>query len=239
MSSYYTSPPCRTYSIAAHKHRVKDDMEPKTKEAALGRDILQRTIEIICYFHQQNPHLIFYIENPRGRMQHETELFAMLPQHVKHTVTYCKYGFDYQKATHIWTNDFDWTPRPPCIKSNPCEHVYEHQPGKTTHPRGIQAHPGQQPIPLLEERYRVPQQLINEIFATGIAEHEIIGSASSSVEHANDEAYAQARNDRCVVEQHLQKTPEKEFKIRNIQTTATNEIKNERCVPAIPQTITV
>ena len=32
-------PPCQTYSLMSHKHRTKDDMEPKTKDAVKGKAI--------------------------------------------------------------------------------------------------------------------------------------------------------------------------------------------------------
>jgi len=47
----WCSPPCRTYSImAGGKHRTKAIMEPKTEAGIIGREILQKTLDMINYF---------------------------------------------------------------------------------------------------------------------------------------------------------------------------------------------
>ena len=56
--------------------------------------------------------LIWYIENPRGKMRKAPQ-WSLL-NHVRHTVSYCKYGDVRMKPTDIWTNDFNWTPRVMC-----------------------------------------------------------------------------------------------------------------------------
>ena len=103
------------------------------------------------------------MENPRGLMQYETVLLEGLPPHERHTVSYCKYGYEYQKHTDIWTNDDTWDPIPACSAEYPCEIRAEH--GK--HLVGVRAHPekGMTTGPqTLEERYQIPEQLLQEIF---------------------------------------------------------------------------
>lgn len=110
---------------------------------------------------QLNPDLIFYMENPRGLMQYETEILAELPPHTRHTVSYCKYGYEYQKHTHVWSNDDAWSPRPQCSAAEPCDVKREH--GK--HLAGVRQHPetGMVKGPkTLHERYQVPEQLVEE-----------------------------------------------------------------------------
>ena len=41
------------------------------------------------------------------------------------TVTYCRYGWQRQKPTSIWTN-VSWRPEPKCTPSNCCAQFAEH-----------------------------------------------------------------------------------------------------------------
>lgn len=65
----WASPPCTTYSIAAiSHHRDKQGIHliSKSEEAKKGDAIILKTLEIIKYYKNKNPNLIFFIENPRG-----------------------------------------------------------------------------------------------------------------------------------------------------------------------------
>ena len=155
------SPPCQTYSIMSHKHRTKDNMEPQTADARLGLVVLEKTVEIIKYFTTLNPKLRYYIENPVGRMQYEPVL-KTLPGFTMYKVTYCKFGFDYKKPTHIFTNDKSLAKLLPlpCSKANPCAVALANG-GK--HPVGVREHEGQPAVgkgltgkAALWERYRQP-----------------------------------------------------------------------------------
>jgi hypothetical protein len=146
------------------KHRTKADMRPQTPEAEQGDQMLERTIQIINYFHNLNPSLIFYMENPQGRMRH-SPLLKALPHHRRVTVSYCKYGFDYRKHTDIWTNDFAWIPSPMCSAASPCDSVVDGR-----HPVAVRAHPGQETGPkTLHERYRIPPDLVRDVILSGRA----------------------------------------------------------------------
>jgi hypothetical protein len=105
---------------------------------------------------------IFYMENPQGRMRH-SPLLAGLPPHRRVTVSYCKYGFHYQKHTDIWTNDMKWDPRAKCSKTLPCVNMVDGR-----HPVSVRPHPGQPSGPkTLHEKYRIPPELVQKIVLSG------------------------------------------------------------------------
>jgi site-specific DNA-cytosine methylase len=98
----HASPPCQGFSVAAiGKNWVKGEpFTPKTDSAHLGTKLVKKTIEIINHFRSINPQLVFFIENPRGKLRKAPFMEAM----PRHTVTYCQYGDSRMKPTDIWTN---------------------------------------------------------------------------------------------------------------------------------------
>ena len=82
--------------------------------------LVARTLEIIRYFD-----VLYAIENPGSGLLAGRDVVAGLPYKA---VTYCKYADDdfpkYKKLTYIWTN-MDWTPRPVCCHSSPCNHMVD------------------------------------------------------------------------------------------------------------------
>jgi len=171
----WASPPCTGFSVAAiGKNWVKGEpFTPKTESAELGIAILVKTIDIIRDFIEINPSLLFYIENPRGKMRKSPFLqpgilnnlpivFAreggelkkkpMCHNLIRHTVTYCQYGAENMKPTDIWTNNDRWFPSPPCKNGSPC-HV--------SAPRGSKT--GTQGIKGNHERSKIPHMLCVEI----------------------------------------------------------------------------
>ena len=107
---------------------------------------------------------------------------AATPPHTLATVSYCQYGFDYQKNTHIWTNDIEWAKKkakkcsPSCPKMKNGKHEY-----------GVHKHPHMKGAPKsLEERYQMPPALIEEILGT----HHRLGDdvTVSTVGDAKDDA---------------------------------------------------
>ena len=149
----WASPPCTGFSVAAiGKNWVKGkEFEPKTDSARLGITIVFYTLDIIEYYLKLNPNLIWYIENPRGKLRKAP---FMQPNYrmIRHTVTYCQYGDDRMKPTDIWTNNPNWTPRPMCKNGDTC-HVAA--------PRGSQT--GTQGIKGNYERSKVPYELCKEV----------------------------------------------------------------------------
>ena len=66
----WASPDCSTWSKAAGNiHFDSRSLTPKTEKAYRGFDMIDKTIEIINEYLGLNENLIYYIENPEGRMQ--------------------------------------------------------------------------------------------------------------------------------------------------------------------------
>ena len=152
----WASPPCTYFSVASIGHHWNKDHTPKTKEAALGCNIVIKTLEIIDYFQPD----YFFIENPRGKLR-KLKFMQPLP---RATITYCQYGDTRMKPTDIWTNHISsndlfgdnklqgWKPRPICKNGDTC-HI--------SAPRGSQT--GTQGLKGNYERSKVPYELCKEI----------------------------------------------------------------------------
>lgn len=146
----WASPPCTTFSVASIGKHWDMNRRPKTEDAVMGLQILKKTISIIEHYMQLNPNLIWYIENPRGMMR-KMSMWDDIP-HVRHTVTYCQYGDTRMKPTDIWTNNYNWIPRPPCKNGMSC-HI--------SAPRGSRT--GTQGLKGSYVRSQIPYALCKEI----------------------------------------------------------------------------
>lgn len=146
----WASPPCTTFSVASIGKHWDINRRPKTEDALMGLQILKKTIALINHFRTLNPHLIWYIENPRGMMR-RMDAFNILP-HIRQTVTYCQYGDTRMKPTDIWTNNYDWNPRPACKNGMSC-HI--------SAPRGSRT--GTQGLKGSYVRSQIPYELCKEI----------------------------------------------------------------------------
>jgi site-specific DNA-cytosine methylase len=151
----WASPPCTTFSVASIGKHWDMNRRPKTQDALMGLQILKKTIYIIDYFRTLNPHLIWYIENPRGMMR-KMDAFDVLP-HIRQTVTYCQYGDTRMKPTDIWTNNYDWIPRPACKNGMSC-HI--------SAPRGSRT--GTQGLKGSYVRSQIPYELCKEIVLNSV-----------------------------------------------------------------------
>ena len=90
---------------------------------------------------------------------------------IQYKVSYCKFGFDYRKNTHIWSNDKRLAELLPeaCSRHHLCD-TAKMNGGK--HPVGVRARPGQKSVgndvtsakAKLWERYRQPGGLWSKIF---------------------------------------------------------------------------
>lgn len=107
----WASPPCQKFSIASVYRHWKDG-KPRHQGTVDAIKLVEKTINIIQILRPK----FFFIENPRGMMR---KLDCLLFFY-RRTVTYCKYGFPYQKATDIWTNCLEWNPRETCSPGSPC-----------------------------------------------------------------------------------------------------------------------
>ncbi len=146
----WASPPCTTFSVMSIGKHWNIDHTPKTKEAEHGMKIVKKTISIIEYFEKINPRLIWYIENPRGKLRK----LDFMQKFMRKTVTYCQYGDTRMKPTDIWTNNFLWNPKPLCKNGDPC-HI--------SAPRGSHTEGSTQGKKGAIERARIPDLFREEI----------------------------------------------------------------------------
>lgn len=150
----WASPPCTSFSIAGVSHHWTKDNQPKSETAVLGLKIVEETLKIINWFELLNSDLIWYVENPRGKLRKlgifEDKLFNK--EYIRNTVTYCQYGDTRMKPTDIWTNNKLWTPRKMCKNGDSC-HVAA--------PRGSRT--GTQGLKGSYNRSMIPEKLCEEI----------------------------------------------------------------------------
>lgn len=138
----WSSPPCTTFSVASI-YRYWTLGFPKNNKALYGIKLLNKTREII----KQLKPKYWFIENPRGMMR------RYMPKDSRNTISYCQYGFDYQKPTDIWTNNLYWKPKPICTRGASC-----HEYAKRSSRKGVQS---KYRSPIL--RSIIPPKLCEEI----------------------------------------------------------------------------
>lgn len=149
----WASPPYQSYSVAAighHRYKGEDgELKPKTEFAKKSDELLNHLLKIIgdmgCRY---NPNMIFFIENPRAGMR----TMKCLEHYPRYTITYCQYGFPYQKATDIWTNHPDPQFKTMCKAGDPCHEKA---------PRGTRN--GLQGVKGAVERSRIPDAFCDHI----------------------------------------------------------------------------
>ena len=154
----WASPPCESFSVASiGSHWIKGEVfTPKTDKAKKGIIILNKTIEIIEKLLIKNPKMLWYVENPRGKMR-KSPIWNDLSSK-RFSVTYCQYETHKKreerrmKPTDIWTNNFNWTAKKMCKNGDTC-----HQ----SAPRGSQS--GTQGIKTYYDKSKIPSQLCKEI----------------------------------------------------------------------------
>lgn len=112
----WSSPPCQKFSIMTvyrnWKKNADGSYEYKNDETLKAIALHTQALSIMKTI---NPKL-FFIENPRGMLR-KMKWMENIP---RFTVTYCKYGMPYQKATDIWSNCKTWIPREVCKANSPC-----------------------------------------------------------------------------------------------------------------------
>jgi hypothetical protein len=145
------SPDCTTYSMAAISIHRKG-VEPLTEYAIKCDRVNQHFISMIDEWLKLNPNFLFYIENPRGMLRK----MPFMQRFKRHTVWYCVYGDNRAKPTDIWTNNENWTPRPPCKNGNPdCHHERAPRGSRT----GTQGKKGS------FDRSMIPNELCEEVMS--------------------------------------------------------------------------
>jgi hypothetical protein len=148
----WASPPCTYFSVASIGKHWNKDNTPKSDNAMLGVEFVQKTIDII----KELQPTYWFIENPRGKLRKLDVINGLndMPYAYvyRYTVTYCQYGDSRMKPTDIWTNNPYWEPRPMCKNGDKC-HV--------SAPRGSQT--GTQGLKGNYERSKLPEELCQEI----------------------------------------------------------------------------
>jgi len=157
----WSSPDCATWSKAAGKtHFDAKSLQPKTDKARLAFKLVDKTIEIINHFLALNPAMLYYIENPEGRLQKYLQASTLFNQQMRLVVIdQCQYGRTSKKPTHIFTNDLAWKPRQRCPGRPMCEHTANVKSEKS----GQRSSLGNLDGMGYYNRAAIPQQLIEEI----------------------------------------------------------------------------
>lgn len=162
----WASPPCTYFSVASIGKHWNKDHTPKSNNALKGVEYVESTIKIINHFLSLNPNLVFYIENPRGKLR-KLEVVKGLP---RTTIWYCSYKDKRAKPTDIWSNNIrsifnpnGWQPRKECHNGNiNCHHEAA--------PRGSKT--GTQGLKGNYERSKIPYELCNEIIQSSLKNYE-------------------------------------------------------------------
>lgn len=157
----WASPPCTYFSVASIGVHWFEDHKPKTKEALLGMEILNKTLSIFKWY----PNALYFMENPRGKMRKKVSGID------RTTIIYCSYATDETKVvtmkpTDIWSNHIydmfnpnGWVPRPMCFNGNKkCNHE-EAPRGSITGVQGLKGN---------YERSKIPKELCKEIIKSTI-----------------------------------------------------------------------
>ncbi len=144
----WASPPCTEYSFA--KTTAQRDLETADTIVTACRHI----IDVL------RPKA-WFIENPRGLLA--TRSCMQDIEDLRHELTYCMYGCDYRKDTHIWTNVPVVLDK--CRRDNPCPHMQQ----LGYHPRVAQNGSSQgRPGVTRAELYTVPQRLLIKLFKAAL-----------------------------------------------------------------------
>ena len=156
----WASPPCTYFSVASIGTHWNQDHTPKSKNAMTGVKYVETTIEIIKHFLKLNGELVYFIENPRGKLR-KLDVVRGLD---RATVWYCQYGDHRAKPTDIWTNNLQnlfnengWKPRKKCFNGNTKCHHEEAPRGSKTGTQGLKGN---------YERSKIPEELCLEILTT-------------------------------------------------------------------------
>lgn len=145
----WVSCPCEKFSVAAiGKHWIKGTNLPKTEETKKALKLLEHCVNLVKELLEINPNLIYFFENPRGKMR-KVDCMQKLP---RYTVTYCQYGDIRMKPTDIWTNHPNPNFKPICKNGDSC-HV--------SAPRGSRT--GTQGLKNAKERSVIPRLLCEHI----------------------------------------------------------------------------
>lgn len=152
----WASPECKIYSQlqttnigATRKFKTRGDLDQARQEHS---KYVEKVLEIIEYFDPAE----WYIENPYFSAMKDLPCMSQLPSH---RFDYCRFGFDYQKPTRVWTNRTDLED----ITCSCPNRKHRYRIG-ITNPNKIHAG-GEADVTNTEERYRIPQDLLRHLFS--------------------------------------------------------------------------
>lgn len=149
----WASPPCTYFSVASIGKHWNKNHTPKSDNALKGVQYVKSTLKIINYFLKINPNLVWYMENPRGKLR-KLEIVKGLP---RTTIWYCKYGDFRAKPTDIWSNNIynpmfkpnGWKPKEECFNGNKDCHHEAAPRGSRTGTQGVKGNYNRSKIPYL------------------------------------------------------------------------------------------
>ena len=119
----WASPPCTEYSKAKTTGKPVpypvNPLQPH-RDLVSADDNVRAAREVIHYLKPK----YWFIENPVGYLT--TRPVMQDINHLRYLCTYCRYGTEYQKATHIWTNAVLQAPLLQCTPRTPCAVRHQH-----------------------------------------------------------------------------------------------------------------
>ena len=144
----WASPPCTEYSRAK---------TTGIRDIAGANEIVKRTLDIMEYFEPK----YWIIENPETGLLKHQDFMVGIPFD---NIDYCKYGMPYRKRATLWNNVDNWVPKPLCAKD--CGQMIGNRHKETAQklPPGKKADWGERRHFKTDELYKVPVELIKEIF---------------------------------------------------------------------------
>lgn len=138
----WASPPCTEYS------KILYGRPNRPRNLILANKIVAKTIEIIDYFKPNK----WFMENPETGLLKDQDIVLGIPFY---DVDYCMYSnFGYRKRTRIWTNIDNFNPK---LCNKHCGNMTGKKHNKS-------CGNGKYGSTTLQERYRIPEQLIKDLF---------------------------------------------------------------------------
>lgn len=155
----WASPPCTFFSVASIGKHWNQNHTPKSQNALMGVKYVESTLKIINHFLKLNNNLIWYMENPIGKLR---KLPVVVGNFDRTSIDYCKYNDKRMKPTDIWSNNIynplfnpnGWKPKPRCFAGNKMCHHEEAPRGSKTGTQGLKGN---------YLRSKIPEKLCLEI----------------------------------------------------------------------------
>ena len=154
----WASPPCTEYSRAKTTGKpVPYCINPQQphRDLVTADDNVRAAQEVI----QQLKPRYWFIENPVGLLATRPVMRKLA--HLRHTCTYCRYGTQFRKATHIWTNAVLREPLKCCSQTTPCAEMRQFGYHRVTAQRGNSSTATGSGS--AEAVYPIPAQLVHEL----------------------------------------------------------------------------